>query len=416
MMHVSQTLISRSISVFTVSALALPLNIFALNILALPTKVMAHGSALTVPDMGLRVELELEQNILTGLPDTSAAQKQYQVFTPVFALAEAPENGFNPIELKLALTSALESGWLVHGALANHSHDGDTQLQVDQAFIQSERTDGHPWQLKLGRFYSDVGFYNAEGHRDLLYPVAPLAYQSMMGEELLDEGIQLSYQLAESTLFGFEVFSGENAIAGQRQKGELTQTQSVYLDQGIDLNSLGHLDLKLAYLHSQQNYQSSESDHSHSNSDLSYRFTGELDQLIVSTRWQLKEWQLAGEIIKRQQDGELTTSDQLLKLDDNSYGFYGLISYSLNPKWQLSGRYDRLVKDVESFGHQDLLTQLAIDTDSTPENISFILNYSPSREQLWSVNIGQYKQQWQDEDTGWYGGLSYRLNFSGELL
>jgi len=304
----------------------------------------------------------------------------------------------------------------VHGALANHSHDGDTQLQVDQAFIQSERTDGRPWQLKLGRFYSDVGFYNAEGHRDLLYPVAPLVYQSMMGEELLDEGIQLSYQLSESTLFGIEVFSGENAIAGQRQKDQLTQTQSVYLDQGIDLNSLGHLDLKLAYLHSQQHYQSSESDHSHSNSDLSYQFTGQLDQLIVSTRWQLDKWQLGGEIIKRQRDGELTTSDQLLKLDDNSYGFYGLISYNLNPKWQLSGRYDRLVKDVESFGHQDLLTRFAIDTDSTPENISLILNYSPSQEQLWSVNIGQYKQQWQDEDTGWYGGLSYRLSFSGELL
>lgn len=376
------------------------------------TQAIAHGSKLNVPDFGLGIDLELEQHLIQGLPgDTN-----YQVMTPLYLPAEALENGFNTAEFKLALTSALDNGWLIHGAISNHSHDGSSELQLDQAFIQSERSKERPWQLRMGRFYSDIGFYNAEGHNDLLYPNAPLVYQGLMGEELLDEGIQLSYRLDNGATIGVEAFSGENNIAGQRHKGRLSQTQTLYLDQGFDLSKLGHLDLKLAYLHSDQNYQSSESDHSHDNSDVSYQLKGELDQFVLSGRWQYQGLQLAGELIKRQQDSKITTSDQFLDLDDNSYGFYGLISYAINPQWQISSRYDRLTQEIDSYGHSALFTTLGVDKQATPENISFVVNYSPNKQQLWSVNLGQFKQQWQDEDTGWYGGISYRLNFGAEMM
>ncbi len=117
-----------------------------------------------------------------------------------------------------------------------------------------------------------------------------------------------------------------------------------------------------------------------------------------------------------QLDSKLTTSDQFLDLDDSSYGFYGLISYAINPKWQISSRYDRLTQEIDSYGHSALFTTLGIDKQATPENISFVVNYSPNKQQLWSVHLSQFKQQWQDEDTGWYGGISYRLNFSEEMM
>ncbi len=425
-MHVSQTPINNAV-VNSVPYVSLAQNSPASNKLSLSkvlalscvlvglsasTQAIAHGSKLNVPDFGLGVELELEQHLIQGLPDDS----NYQVMTPLYQPAEALENGFNTAEFKLALTSALDNGWLIHGAISNHSHDSSSELQLDQAFIQSERSKERPWQLRIGRFYSDIGFYNAQGHNDLLYPNAPLVYQGLMGEELLDEGIQLSYRFSNGTKIGVEAFSGENNIAGQRHKDRLSQTQALYLDQGFDLSKLGHLDLKLAYLRSDQNYQSSESDHSHGNNDVSYQLKGQLDQIVVSGRWQYQDLQLAGELIKRQLDSKLTTSDQFLDLDDSSYGFYGLISYAINPKWQISSRYDRLTQEIDSYGHSALFTTLGIDKQATPENISFVVNYSPNKQQLWSVHLSQFKQQWQDEDTGWYGGISYRLNFSEEMM
>ncbi len=380
--------------------------------LAVPTQAIAHGSKLNVPDFGLGIELELEQHLTQGLPD----DRNYQVMTPLYQPAEALENGFNSAEFKLALTSALDNGWLIHGAISNHSHDGSSEFQLDQAFIQSERSKERPWQLRIGRFYSDIGFYNAEGHNNLLYPNAPLVYQGLMGEELSDEGVQLSYRFSHGSTVGVEVFSGENNIAGQRHNSRLSQTQTLYLDQGFDLSELGHLDLKLAYLHSDQNYQSSESDHSHGNSDVSYQLKGQLNQIVLSGRWQYQDLQLVSELIKRQQDSKIVTSDQFLDLDDNSYGFYGLISYAITPKWQISSRYDRLTQKVDSYGHSELFTTLGIDPKATPENISFVVNYSPNKQQLWSVNLSQFKRQWQDEDTGWYGGISYRLNFGAEMM
>ena len=388
-------------------------KLYGLLLLSLPALSHAHGNKVNTPDTGIGLELEIEHHLMAGVPDN-----RYLLLTPVMEQAETTDNGINSADVKFSATSAIDNNWLAHATISNHSHGGDSELEVDQGFIQGRFNflgTERPITVKLGRFYSSSAFYNQSGFNKLVVPSAPLIYQAFMGGELRDDGVQLQFTISDDTRIALEVFSGDNTLAGQRDNDQFSLTQVAYLDHAINLEKAGHLDLKVALLNSDQNYQSGDG-HSHSNSDLSYQLKGDLQQLMLSAAWNWQQWTIQTEVFKRWQDARITTSDQLLQLDDNSYGGYGLIRYQLNKEWALSGRYDQITADGTSSGHQSLISALALPIDKTPANLLFSASWTPASNQIWTLNAGYYEDQWQNKDQGWYGGLSYQLRFSAETL
>lgn len=395
---------SKSTSLYarTLTSVTVLLMLFSEN-------VTAHGNQLKVPDTGLLLDLSVEQHLLSDV-----SGEKYQLTTPLMYTAESLESGVNPAEIRLSVSTQLNGRWMAHAAISNHSHDGETGLELDQGFIQ-----GNPLsalQLRAGQFYSSLGYYNEQGYSNVLMPDAPLIYHYALGGELRDNGLRASLSSGSGTLIGIEAFSGTNSISGEKTD-DFSQTQTLYLDQSIDLSSWGHLDTRLAYLFGQQNYQTSDSSHSHGDSDLSYDLSGEFDLWILSGRWQNKYLQLSGEFFQISRDTEATTSSQLLNINDRSSGFYSIAAFRISPQWQILGRYDRLTTDLSTDGHQELISEFGLPTEKTPERVTMAINWQPENDQFWSLHVSQTSDLWQDEqDSELQAGISYHLNFSGETL
>ncbi|WP_028303958.1 TonB-dependent receptor [Oceanospirillum maris] len=384
-------------------------------LMAQSSSVLAHGSKMDVPDTGIRVSLEVEQHLLSGV-----SEQNYQLSTPILQLAESPEEGIGAAEMTLALTTELSNQWLAYGAISNHSHGGESSLDIDQGFIQgtAQGTSLEGITLRIGRFYSSAGLYNDQGHAGLLFPTAPLIYQDLMGGELKDDGLSIGYNISPKTKIVLETFAGDNSLSGQQAGNKFSQTHTLHLDQSADLGAWGHLDTKIGYLTSKQNYQSEDSGHSHSNdSELVYQLSGDIEQWMLSMLWQKERWQISGEYIAQDQDTDAQTSSQILQIKDKSSGFYGLVAYQVSPKWILATRYDRLTTDIDTYGHQELISSFGLPISKTPENLTLLVNWQPADNQQWSLHLSQAKDLWQGSSSNnVYGGISYQLSFGGETL
>lgn len=408
-MNVSQILLNSSVSASREHQAVFTALIFALS----SPLAIAHGNKLNVPDTGgMLLELEIKQHLIDGVPD-----RQYHILTPTLEQAEAIENGFNTPEVTFAVTTELSRNWLAHGAISNHSHDGESELDIDQAFIQGEVTVPGTEQsvtLRIGRFYSAAGYYNEQGHGQALTPVTPLAYQAFMGGELQDDGLSSRLNLSGYEL-GLELFSGNNHLSGNQTGNNFSNVQVIYLDKGLDIGSDSHLDFRISFLNADQHFSSGDG-HSHSASDINYQLTGDLQQLMLSSAWQYQQWTLSTELFKRKQDARITTSDQLINLDDQSHGGYIMTHYDLNEDWSAAMRYGWITSDLKTAGHQSLVSSLNIPVEKSPQNLNLSVHWQPARNQIWALNLGQQTEQWQGKKDSLYGGLSYRLMFDTETL
>ena len=377
--------------------------------------VLAHGSEMDIPDTGIRISLDVEQHILSGVSEQS-----YQLTTPILQQAEPAEEGIGAAEITLALTTELADHWLAYGAISNHSHGGESSLDIDQGFIQSADQDSplRGFTLRIGRFYSSAALYNDQGHSGLLFPTAPLIYQSLMGGELKDDGLSIGYNVAPNTKITFETFAGDNSLSGQQAGNKFSQTQTLSLDQSAEMGVWGHLDTKVGYLSSKQNYQSEDSGHSHNtDSDLVYQLSGDIEQWMLSALWQKERWQVSGEYFIRDLNTDAQTDSQILQIKDKSSGFYALVAYQVSPEWILATRYDRLTTDIDTYGHQELITSFGLPVSQTPENLTLLANWQPTDNQQWSLHLSQPKDLWQNTSSNdLYGGISYQLSFAGETL
>ncbi|WP_417596870.1 TonB-dependent receptor [Oceanospirillum sp.] len=384
-------------------------------LIAPSSDVLAHGSEMDIPDTGIRISLDVEQHILSGV-----SEQNYQLTTPILQQAEPAEEGIGAAEITLALTTELADHWLAYGAISNHSHGGESSLDIDQGFIHGTAQDSvlQGFTLRIGRFYSSAALYNDQGHAGLLFPTAPLIYQSLMGGELKDDGLSVSYSITPNTKITFETFAGDNSLSGQQAGNKFSQTHTLSLDQSAEMENWGHLDTKVGFLASKQNYQSENSGHSHSSdSDLVYQLSGDIEQWMLSALWQKERWQVSGEYFIRDLNTDAQTDSQILQIKDKSSGFYGLVAYQVSPEWILATRYDRLTTDIDTYGHQELITSFGLPVSKTPENLTLLVNWQPSDNQQWSLYLSQPKDLWQGSSSNdLYGGLSYQLSFGGETL
>ncbi|WP_139776631.1 hypothetical protein [Oceanospirillum multiglobuliferum] len=382
--------------------------------LGLSQKAFAHGTKVSVPEFGLAIDLALEQAAFADAPSVIQS-----IPMPLFDKAAAPVSGLNSAELSLQLTASPMPNWLILAKVGHHSHGASTDknLVVEQGFVQGQLFKDSPQTfITLGRFYSAAGFYNQVGHSGNAYHLAPLVYQSHFGEELLDDGIRFNHHLTRHAEVGVELLSGQNNISGDRLS---SGKPAVVLFMQQNLSSLlgrnealaaSNAGWSLAYLQADQQLDSTNTGHSHT-ADLNYQLSGKLKQLSLAGYWQINQWHLIAELIAREQTADIITSDQFLKVKDRSYGGYLWAGFDLSDNWQLSGRYDRVTYQANSYGHQALLTALELPVVQNPESLSMQLTYLPDRLQSWYVAGGSFKNTEQ-----WYMALGYQLVFSRELF
>lgn len=123
-------------------------------------------------------------------------------------------------ESEISLASNIDEKFYGQLTLTAHSDNGEDHVGVEEAFIDTTALpDG--FNLRLGRFFSNIGYLNSHhAHTDNFFD-RPLAYQAFLGSQYGDDGAQLRW-LAPTDLYfevGSEIFRGNNYPSGGAEHG-----------------------------------------------------------------------------------------------------------------------------------------------------------------------------------------------------
>lgn len=149
-----------------------------------PTVSAARGASAFNPAVSL---------ILSGrYASTSRDPDTYSIAG--FALPEGGEagpgpRGFSLAESELGFAANVDPWWRGVGHFSLHADDS---VSVEEAYVQTTGLD-HGLSLKLGRFFSGIGYLNPQHSHAWDFVDNPLAYQALLGTQYGDDGVQLQW-------------------------------------------------------------------------------------------------------------------------------------------------------------------------------------------------------------------------------
>lgn len=132
-------------------------------------------------------------------------------------------DGFSLGESEIALSSNIDDKFYGQLTLAIDGEDG---IGVEEAYIDTTALP-NGFSLRMGRFFSNIGYLNNHhAHTDNFFD-RPLAYQAFLGNQYGDDGVQLRW-VAPTAMFielGGELLRGQNfPSGGAAHKGIGTKT------------------------------------------------------------------------------------------------------------------------------------------------------------------------------------------------
>jgi hypothetical protein len=139
---------------------------------------------------------------------------------PIVGEGGPSARGLSLGESEVSLASNIDEKFYGQLTLTAHSDNGADHVGVEEAFIDTTALPAG-FNLRVGRFFSDIGYLNSHHtHTDNFFD-RPLAYQAFLGNQYGDDGAQLRW-LAPTDLYlevGGEVFRGDNYPSGGAAHG-----------------------------------------------------------------------------------------------------------------------------------------------------------------------------------------------------
>ena len=158
---------------------------------ALPAAAMAPAAAAANSSFNPALSL-----IVSGLyARTSQDPSRYRISgaaLPVGAEAGPGTRGFSLAETELGLSASVDPWWRGVAIIALQPDD---RVSVEEAYVQTTAL-GAGLTLKAGRFFSGLGYLNAQHAHRWDFVDNPLAYQALLGTQYGDDGVQLTWLAA----------------------------------------------------------------------------------------------------------------------------------------------------------------------------------------------------------------------------
>lgn len=310
---------------------------------------------------------------------------------PLGGEAGLGEEGLSLGHTELTASGNIDDKFYGQVTLAIHDHDSDTELELEEAFFQTMGL-GNGLTLKAGRFYSAMGYLNEQHEHAWDFADAPLIYRGLFGNQLRDDGLQVSFVAPTDTFLqlGAEAFRGSRFPAGGEQDeiGSWTAFANIGNDIGIEHSWL------LGLSHWQANDidgRTSGGGHSHDHETVetpSFSGKSKINAFDLVYKWAPNgnptnnNFKLQFEYFRRQEDGMITllNSDPLeeTSYDGHQRGWYAQAVYQFMPQWRTGLRYDQL--DSHNSGSDpDVLHEAGLDNEGhTPRRYSAMVEWLPS--------------------------------------
>lgn len=303
--------------------------------------------------------------------------------------------GFSLTESELGLSAHIDS-WL-RGVASVALHPDDA-VSVEEAYVQTTSL-GHGLSFKAGRFLSNVGYLNAQHAHSWDFADNPLAYQTLLGTQLADDGLQLRW-LAPTDRFielGIELGRGRSFPGGDNNRngpglvtlaahagGDIGDSHSWRA--GVSVLGAKAEDQALAGLDGAGRAVSS-------------RFSGRTRVWVADAVWKWApdgnatrtSFKLQGEYLRSTREGNL-----LYDTDNaNASGAYRAVQsgwylqgvWQFMPAWRLGLRTERLHAGTPRF---EPGAQLLGSTGFAPGKNTWMLDFSPSE-------FSRVRLQWADD-------------------
>ncbi|NGY05868.1 hypothetical protein [Solimonas terrae] len=298
----------------------------------------------------------------------------------------APE-GFSIGETELAIESNIDDqfhGWTAI-SIGNDGH-GNADVSVEEAYINTlALPDG--LAVKLGRFFSDIGYQNHVHAHAWDFADAPLVYRTFFGGQLGDDGVQLRW-LAPTDLFleiGAEGLRGDAFPAGGDSRSGV-EAWTAFAHVGGDIGFSGSWRLGAWHYDGKSDDRRSSGDE-----DVDTSFTGKshINGLDFVYKWapngnpEVHNFVLQAEAMRRSENGSVIYDPDgaadASAYDGTQFGWYVQGVYQFIQRWRVGLRYDRMNASnsvANPVGGTSLAT-LADDGDH-PQRVSAMLDFSNS--------------------------------------
>ena len=355
--------------------------------------------------------------ILSGLyTRTSKDPAQYAIGG--FPLPPGAEIGPGTRGLSLAETELMFSAsidpWL-RGA-ATVAVAADNSVAVEEAFVQTTSL-GNGMSLKAGRFFSNVGYLNAQHAHAWDFVDSPLAYQAMLGGQLGDDGVQLTWlpPLDRFVEIGVELGRGRGfpgSDSSRNGAGMFALTAHAGDDVGASHSWRAGVSLLGARASGQGLVATDVAGNTIANA-----FSGRTRVWIADAVW---KWapngnatrtnlKLQGEVLRSERRGDIVQdvggADLASSYRVRQSGWYAQAVWQFMPRWRVGARTERLDPGSADYG---TATALVDPGNPRPRKHSLMLDFNPSEFSRVRLQLAQDRARQGIVDTQWF--LQYQAS------
>jgi Phosphate-selective porin O and P len=325
--------------------------------------------------------------ILSGLyTRTSQDPARYTITgfqLPVGAEAGPGTRGFSLAESELGFAASIDP-WL-RGAANIALHPDDT-LSVEEAYVQTTSL-GNGLTLKAGRFFSGVGYLNAQHAHTWDFVDSPLAYQAMLGTQYGDDGVQMTWLAPTDQFveFGVELGRGRSFPGGDNARNGAGMA-ALTAHTGGDIGASHSWRAGMSVLNAKAEDQALLG-LSAAGLPVSNAFSGSTRVWVADAIWKWApngnatrtSFKLQGEVLRSTRRGSLVydlgNADSAGAYRALQSGWYVQAVYQFMPRWRVGLRTERLDAGSPDYGAN---TALIAASDYRPSRNTLMLDFNAS--------------------------------------
>lgn len=325
--------------------------------------------------------------ILSGLYTRTSQDPSRATITgfplPTGAEVGPGTRGFSLAESELGLTASIDP-WL--RGVAHIALHGDDSVSIEEAYVQTTSM-GNGLTFKAGRFFSGVGYLNAQHAHAWDFVDNPLAYQALLGTQYGDDGVQLTWLAPTEQFveFGLELGRGRSFPGGDNSRNGAGMV-ALTAHAGGDVGASHSWRAGLSMLSARADKQELQGLAAGGDAVVS-AFTGRTRVWVADAIWKWApdgnatrtSFKLQGEYLRSNRTGSLVhdlgNSDSAGAYRAVQSGWYVQGVYQFMPRWRVGLRTDRLDAGSTDYGLD--AGSLAAGSYS-PRRNSLMVDFNPS--------------------------------------
>ena len=329
---------------------------------------------------------------------------------PITGFAMSPNNhgysrSFSLKESELSLSASIDPQFQ---GVATIALAPEGSSSVENAYVQTTSL-GNGLNLKMGRFFSGLGYLNDVHAHAWDFVDQPLVYRTFWDNQLGEDGLQLKWLAPADTFIelGAELGRGRGYPGTDRQDNNGAGAEALFAHLGDDIgaSSSWRAGVSMHQTKRVNAVSNNVPDLPGTAGGVSDSFSGDSKTTGLDFIWKyapngnttITSFKLQGEYFQRRENGLLTYNSASVTPSTDSYsntqsGWYVQGVYQFMPHWRTGLRYDQLNSGNAEVGPTNAANVIS-NYSYTPTRYTLMFDYSPSEFSRLRLQLAQDKSR-----------------------